>query len=107
LVRQILDMSGYSVLMAGAGPEALVRSQEYSGTIDLMLTDTVMPSMSGPELAERMRAHRPEMKVMFMSGYGDEAINHRDALEGAMGFIQKPFTVDALAEAVRGALRGQ
>jgi two-component system, cell cycle sensor histidine kinase and response regulator CckA len=104
LAEQVLDLNGYSVLTASTGAQALVRSKQHSGKIDLMLTDTVMPAMSGPELAERLRAHRPDLKVVYMSGYSDEAIVQRGAFEGNMGFVQKPFTVEGLALAVRTAL---
>ena len=85
----------------------LFRSIESSGkTIDAMLTDVVMPEMSGKVLAERVAQVAPHIKVIFMSGYTDNAIVHHGVLDGGIFFIEKPFTMDSLARKIRDALDG-
>lgn len=101
---RMLERQGYTVLQARDGLEAQTVANGYEGRIHLLLTDVVMPKASGPETADRLRAGRPEMKVLFMSGYTDEAIVHRRVLDKRMHFVQKPFTVDLLARSVRKAL---
>ncbi|MCK4786578.1 MAG: response regulator, partial [Desulfobacteraceae bacterium] len=86
------------------GEEAIKVSKEHDGPIDLMLTDVVMPKMSGREVAERLNALRPDMKVLYMSGYTDNAILHHGVLDREMVFIQKPFTTESLARKVREVL---
>jgi two-component system cell cycle sensor histidine kinase/response regulator CckA len=104
LARQILEANGYSVLEAASGMEALVTAQGYSGPIHLLLTDVVMPGMSGPELAERLRSVRPELAVLFMSGYTDDALGHHGALTPGTLLIQKPFKEERLTRQLREAL---
>jgi PAS domain S-box-containing protein len=108
LVRQvtsrILARHGYTILGAVSGPDALAVSQKYAGPIHLMLTDVVMPGMSGQELAEKVKSQRPEMKVLFMSGYTENAIVHHGVLDPDIAFIQKPFKYDTLARKVREML---
>ncbi|MEA2722451.1 MAG: two-component system, cell cycle sensor histidine kinase and response regulator CckA [Gemmatimonadales bacterium] len=106
LTAKILRRSGYEVLEAESGEAALVLAGTHTGRIDALLTDAVMPGMSGKVLAERLGAGRPQTRIIFMSGYTDEAV-----LEGSMGksgvtFVQKPFTPAGLAAAVRSALDG-
>ena len=102
--REVLDMYGYTVLEASNGIEALGVAERHDGGIHLLLTDVVMPHMSGRELADRLSPMRPEMKVLYMSGYTDEAIVHHGVLTAGTALIQKPFGVDALAEKVREVL---
>lgn len=96
---------GYTVLEARDGEEALRLSAQHEGPIHLLVTDVVMPGgMSGRLLAERLTATRPEMRVLYMSGYTDAAIIRHGLLEPGRAFLQKPFTPDTLALKVREAL---
>ncbi len=104
LAREILRMNGYTVLEARHGREALLLSDAHQGPIHLMLTDVVMPKMSGRELAERLVPRRPEMRVLYMSGYTDDAIVRHGVLEEGIAFLQKPFTARTLALKVREVL---
>ena len=104
LVQQILQMYGYSVLEAQDGEEALRVCEEHQGPIHLILTDIVMPGIGGRELAEHVQSLRPEIKVLFMSGYTDDAIVHHGVLAPGVNFIEKPFTPESLACNVREAL---
>jgi PAS domain S-box-containing protein len=104
LSRQVLEMYGYQVLEAANGGAALLICERYQGKIDLMLTDVIMPEMSGRELADRLNHLRPDMKVLFMSGYTGDAIVDRGILGEDENFIQKPFTPNALAQKVREVL---
>jgi len=96
MVAETLKDCGYMVLIAGDGPAALDLSDEFSGEIKLMLTDVVMPQMSGRQLTEKISPKRPSMKVLYMSGYTDDAIVHHGVLEEGTAFIGKPFSPDAL-----------
>ncbi len=104
LARDILEANGYEVLEARHGDEALAICERHSEAIHLMLTDVVMPGMNGRELAERLARLRPETKVLYMSGYTDNAIVIGGVLNGRAVFLQKPFTPDALARKVREVL---
>jgi len=104
LARDILEANGYAVLEARHGDEALAICERHSEAIHLMLTDVVMPGMNGRELAERLARLRPETKVLYMSGYTDNAIVLHGVLNGRAVFLQKPFTPDALARKVREVL---
>ena len=104
LARAILTMSGYKVLEASNGREALLMCEQQAGPIHLVLTDVVMPLMSGRQLHERLRAARPSLKAMFMSGYTEDAIFHQGVLDPGINFIQKPFSRGDLARAVRAVL---
>ncbi|HVG39222.1 MAG TPA: PAS domain S-box protein [Pyrinomonadaceae bacterium] len=104
---EILSLSGYRVIEARHGPEALEVAASYVEPIHVMVSDVVMPQMSGRELAERLTPLRPEMKVLFMSGYTDDAIVHHGVLDENMPFLQKPFTPIALARKVRDVLDGE
>jgi signal transduction histidine kinase/ActR/RegA family two-component response regulator len=102
--RRMLLQRGYTVLEAASGPEALLLCERYSGAIDGLLTDVVMPKMSGRELADRVTEKRPEVAVVYMSGYADDAIVHHGILEEGVHFIHKPFTADSLLTTLRQAL---
>jgi PAS domain S-box-containing protein len=103
LAREVLRRHGYVVLEARHGVDALRVAERHTDAIHLMVTDVVMPHMSGRDLAERLSTVRPRMKVLFMSGYTDHAVMHRDLTPGS-AFIQKPFTPEAFARAVRTVL---
>ena len=102
--RAILIKSGYDVIDARGGADALGRAQEYTGVIHLLVSDVVMPEMSGPELAKRLTKTRPEMKVLCMSGYTDDSIIRHGALDARIEFLQKPITPAALSVRVRQLL---
>jgi len=104
IIRRILENRGYTVLDASNGPDALAVSDAHAGAIDLLLTDVVLPQMSGRAVAEAVTARRPAIKVLFMSGYTDDAIVHHGMLDAGLAFLQKPFTAQALAERVRAVL---
>jgi PAS domain S-box-containing protein len=104
LARKILERDGYCVLEACHGAEATSIAQQHHGKIDLMVTDVVMPGMSGRALAKSMAARWPNMKVLFLSGYTNDAIIRNGMLEPEMCFLQKPFTADALSKKVRDLL---
>ena len=92
---------GYKVLEASNGKEALQTAQEFTGEIHLILTDVVMPEMSGKELASQIEAARPGIKALFVSGFTSNAIIHHWVLDSSVFFLQKPFTADDLAHKVR------
>ncbi|HEV2233204.1 MAG TPA: response regulator [Terriglobia bacterium] len=104
LVGGILVSRGYTVLEASSGVEGLLICQKHPHTIHLLLTDVVMPQMSGPELAGKLASLRPETKVLFMSGYTNKAIGQDGLLDRNTAFIEKPFTPQALARKVREVL---
>lgn len=101
LAREILETNGYEVVSAENGVEALRVCAGYEGHIDLLITDVVMPQMGGRELAERLGELRPNTKVLYMSGYTDDAIVMHGVLDDKMAFIQKPFSLDLFALTVR------
>jgi DNA-binding NtrC family response regulator len=97
----ILKRHGYRVINAHNAGEALLLCERHQGPIDLLLTDVVMPHMSGAELAKRLAETRPELKVLYMSGYTDDSILRHGVLESEMMFLQKPFTSESLTRKVR------
>ncbi|MEO8090126.1 MAG: PAS domain S-box protein [Gemmatimonadales bacterium] len=102
--RQILERYGYTVIEALSSAAALTLEGSRPGPIDLLLTDVVMPGMSGRELAERFAIKRPGVKVLYMSGYTDDAVVRHGVLRPGIAYLQKPFTPDALARKVREVL---
>ncbi|MHB1024184.1 MAG: response regulator [Desulfobacteria bacterium] len=104
LRERILGDLGYQVVPAPGGAEAIALAQRYGDRIDLLLTDVVMPGMSGAELATRLVLHHPEMKVLYTSGYTDDAIVRHGVLDEEVSFIGKPYAPLALAKKVREVL---
>jgi CheY-like chemotaxis protein len=105
LICEILRKEGYSVLEAQDGNEALLVWQGYRGPIDLVLTDMVMPNMNGKELVEHLRLLQPEIKVIYMSGYGSSILSAGDKFGTNAVFLQKPFRPVELSEKVREILK--
>jgi len=104
LAREALEEGGYTVLEARHPGEALLVAEQQGDGLDLLLTDVVMPHMSGPELAQRLREQRPGLRVLFMSGYTDDATLRRGVLRSEVFFLQKPFTPEVLSQRVRETL---
>jgi PAS domain S-box-containing protein len=104
LTRQSLASQGYNVIDAGDGASAIRLSQAHPGPIHLLLTDVIMPGMNGRELANQVSPSRPEMKVLYMSGYTENHIGHNGTLDQGISLLQKPFTLPALKAKVREAL---
>jgi two-component system, cell cycle sensor histidine kinase and response regulator CckA len=104
VARDILRRHGYTVLDARNAGEALLICERHVGPVDLLLSDVVMPQMSGPELAKRLVQARPSMSVLFMSGYTDDAAVRHGVSEGGFSYLQKPITVEALTRRVRDVL---
>jgi len=104
LTREILEMAGYTVLEAARGDEALRLCRDSAKPIDLLLTDVVMPQMSGPELARHVVELRPSTKVVYMSGYTDDALGHHGVLDPEIVLLPKPFTPESLMQHLRLAL---
>jgi CheY-like chemotaxis protein len=104
LARKILELEGYSVLEAGGGYEALRLADRYRATIHLLLTDVVMPQVNGRELAEELVRRRSGLKVLYLSGYTDDAILRHGIATDDVAFLYKPFTPGTLAQKVRAVL---
>jgi PAS domain S-box-containing protein len=100
LATEVLGLAGYSVLSAGSPNEALEIARGHAGPIHLLLTDVVMPEMSGRDLADRLVQSRPGLKILYMSGYTDDAIVHHGVLDPGTVLLQKPFTPDRLTRMV-------
>jgi hypothetical protein len=104
LARDVLEARGYRVLEGRGGREALQICERYGADIHLLLTDVVMPGMSGRALAEQLVLQRPGVKVLYMSGYTEDAIARHGVLEAGLAYLQKPFTIDSLTRKVREVL---
>jgi two-component system, cell cycle sensor histidine kinase and response regulator CckA len=105
LVRETLQAGGYIVLEAEDGEVALKVASAHDGSIDILITDVVMPGMSGQELSRRLCISDPELKVLYLSGYTEDSIIREGALEAGTAFLQKPFTLQTLSRKVREVLR--
>ena len=105
MAREALESFGYKVLEAASGAQALELAGAYTGAIELLLTDVVMPGMNGRELSDRLKDLRPATKVLFMSGYTENVIVHQGVLKSGIAYIAKPMTPEALAAKVRETLR--
>lgn len=104
LSLSVLERQGYAVLVAKNGREAESIATRYSGTIDLLLTDVIMPYMDGKHLYERISAKHPEVKALYMSGYADDTVSEHGVGDVPFHFIQKPFSVNALTSRIRSVL---
>jgi len=107
VICETLRRRGYAVIEAANGPDAIVKGRQPEVAIDVMLTDVVMPGMGGRRVAEVIRATRPHLKVVYMSGYTDSAIVDHGILEPGVAFVQKPFATDALLRRIREVLDAQ
>jgi CheY-like chemotaxis protein len=105
LVRETLEAKGYTVLEAHDGETALRIALQHLAPINMLITDVVMPGMSGRELAQRICASDPDVKVLYLSGYTEDTIVHEGGLEPGTAFLQKPFTLQTLSRRVREVLR--
>ena len=104
LGQTILEKLGYRTLTASLPDDALLLAEQYSGRIDLLITDVIMPGMNGKELAHRLTSLRPELKILYMSGYTSDVIAHHGVLDEGVSFLQKPFSIKGLADKIRAVL---
>jgi two-component system, cell cycle sensor histidine kinase and response regulator CckA len=104
LTREVLEKYGYTVLEASNGEEALKVAERHPGPLHLLLSDVVMPRMGGPELAQALVARRPDVKVLYMSGYTDHPMVRRGVVNAGVAFLQKPFTPTVLVSRIREVL---
>jgi CheY-like chemotaxis protein len=104
LMKRVLERAGYAVLVANDGEEALEIARAYGSSIDALVTDVIMPGMGGGELSRRMRADRPSIRVLHVSGYTAGALRHHEALDDGAAFLQKPFTAATLASKLKEVL---
>ena len=104
VARRVLERQGYTLLEAQKGKDALHLLAQHTGRVDLLLTDVIMPEISGKELSQQATALSPGLKTLFMSGYTDETITQHGVLDPGVAFLQKPFSPMALARKVRAVL---
>ena len=104
LSKKMLESSGYTVLEAGDGPEAYQLAKKLDIKVDLLLTDVVMPGFSGKELYNKVNGIKPDIKVLYMSGYNEEIVDNHNVLMDKTAFIQKPFTMAELQKKVNTVL---
>jgi YesN/AraC family two-component response regulator len=102
--REFFTLQGYIVLEAANGAEALALAKAYDGPIDLMVTDVVMPQMGGAKLAADLASDRPDMKVLFVSGYAETTFQRHGEIDVTTRFLQKPFSLKAMARKIREVL---
>jgi DNA-binding NtrC family response regulator len=104
LVKEVLSDAGYSVIEAENGKQALEIAAAYDDSIHLLITDAIMPEINGRELAAQLMKTRPDLQVLFMSGYASDVIDQKGVLNGEFLFLQKPFKAEILLQSVRDAL---
>ena len=104
MANRILRCQGYTVLVAKDGREALEICKTHRGQIDLLLTDIVMPEVTGPSLAKSVRELRPGVRMLYMSGYSELTISNQDLLNSDILFLEKPFTPEHLIAKIRAVL---
>ncbi len=100
----VLETLGYNVLDAASGALALQTAAAYEETIHLLMSDVIMPKMNGPELAALLKAERPNLSVLFASGYSEDFVSDRGVMSDHIHFIPKPYTIDQLARKIRSVL---
>ena len=105
LLNEVLKDAGYQVLVADGGWSAIRQFENTQHGVDLLLTDVIMPDLTGPVLAERLRSHKPDLRVLFISGFHDADLVQRFVTRKGFTLLPKPFTVDALLRVVQDALR--
>src|SRR2546430_3325642 len=106
LAQKVLERACFRVVVAVGGADSLALAERHAGPIHLLLTDVVMPEMNGRELARRLTALRPGVRVLYMSGYADEAVAQHGVLDPGTAFLQKPFTPEAMAKKARAVPDG-
>jgi CheY-like chemotaxis protein len=104
---EFLQLNGYIILQASNGNEALQVAREYKGSIDLMITDVVMPQLGGAKLAEQLVAERPDIEVLFVSGYAETTVLRHGNIDIVARFLQKPFSLKVLAQKIRKVLESR
>jgi CheY-like chemotaxis protein len=104
VIQEVLSLSGYRVVEAANGEDAIARCRHHDGHFDLLLTDVVMPHLGGRQLAQQLHERYPQMKVLFISGYMDDAILREGLSRDGMAFLPKPFSPEALEQKIRDML---
>jgi DNA-binding response OmpR family regulator len=104
LLREALETNGYTVLVARDGAEAMQIAAAHAGPIHIVVTDVIMPGMSGPKIVDLLAPRRPEMKVLFVSGYSDESLTRHGLVGPGRAFLSKPFGPEVLLRRVRESL---
>jgi len=102
--NEFLSQSGYRIIEAANGMEAIRRAKEFDGAIQLMVTDVVMPHMGGAKLASKLAQLRPDMRIIFVSGYAESTVLRHGAIDVTTRFLQKPFSLKSLARKIRSVL---
>jgi two-component system cell cycle sensor histidine kinase/response regulator CckA len=105
LIGRMLEREGYSIVAAANAAEGIRLAASHNGAIDLIVADLMMPGMNGPEMVKELLARRPNARVLYLSGYPDDAVS-REGLEQGANFLQKPFGAGAFIQSVRDALGG-